>query len=137
MSVNFNAMKNILVALWRPSRVIRIKDIESNLLMVQFYHEIDLHKLIEGAPWTFDSHLLLVHRLKLGEVPYLIQLFNADIWVQVYGLPIGIMLTTINKQIENFIGSYMDYDANNDLGIWREYMRIRVRIDVRLPLKRW
>ena len=47
------------------------------------------------------------------------------------------MSTTVGKQIGNFIGSFMDYDANNDVAVWREYMRIRVRIDVRLLLKKW
>ena len=30
----------------------------------------------------------------------------------------------------------MDYDDDNNFGLWRNYMRIRVFLDVRVPLKR-
>lgn len=30
----------------------------------------------------------------------------------------------------------MDYDAKNNSSIWREYMRVRIKLDVRKPLKR-
>lgn len=30
----------------------------------------------------------------------------------------------------------MEYDSKNNVGVWREYMRIRVKVDVRVPLKK-
>ena len=81
--------------------------------------------------------MLLVHRLQAGELPSGVQLFHADFWVQVYSLLVGLMSTSMGKQIENFVSLFLDYDTNNDVGLWREYMHIRVRIDVRLPLIRW
>ena len=46
------------------------------------------------------------------------------------------MSEKVGKEIGNFIGKFVEADANNFSGIWHNYMRIRVAIDVRSPLKR-
>lgn len=40
------------------------------------------------------------------------------------------------KQLGNFFGTFTQYDCKNNSSIWREFMRLRIRIDVRKPLKR-
>lgn len=47
----------------------------------------------------------------------------------------GFMSQAIGTYICNFIGEFMEYDVNNNSGFWRSYMRINVRLDVRIPLK--
>lgn len=46
------------------------------------------------------------------------------------------MTKMVGKQLGNFFGTFLQYDSKNNSNIWREYMRIRVRLDVRNPLKR-
>lgn len=36
----------------------------------------------------------------------------------------------------DFFGSFLEYDPNNNSSIWRECMRVKIKIDVRKPLKR-
>lgn len=36
----------------------------------------------------------------------------------------------------NFIGEFLKYDAKDNAGVWRGFIRIRVKIDVRVPLKK-
>ena len=43
----------------------------------------------------------------------------------------------VGKQLGQFLGEFLEYDAGNSSACWRSYMRIRVRIDVWYPLKRW
>ena len=57
-NINFIAMKNRLAGLWRLGKGMCIKDLEPNLLLFEFYHEIDLRRVVEGGPWTFDSHIV-------------------------------------------------------------------------------
>ena len=63
-------------------------------------------------------------------MPKQIQLFYVDFWVQAHDLLIGFYDFDCGTTI---IGTFLDYDVNNDAGLWRAYMRIRVRMDVRLP----
>lgn len=46
------------------------------------------------------------------------------------------MALVVGQHLGNHIGEFVEYDANNSTGIWQSYMRIKVRIDVCLPLKR-
>ena len=46
------------------------------------------------------------------------------------------MSAKILKDIGNYVGTFLESDEHNLMGVWRNYMRIRVAIDVRKPLKR-
>lgn len=41
----------------------------------------------------------------------------------------------VGKLLGNFIGEFLEYDPSNDSSIWHNYMRIQVKVDVRVPLK--
>lgn len=71
-----------------------------------------------------------------GVLPSQIRLINMEIWVRIFDIPIGYFLEKTRKLLGDFIGEFLEYDAKNNLSIWRDFMRIRTRIDVRLPLKR-
>ncbi|KAL8100594.1 hypothetical protein AgCh_032742 [Apium graveolens] len=57
-------------------------------------------------------------------------------WIQIYDLPSGYMSELVGKQLGNFFGSFVSYDLSNNTGIWHEYMKIRIMVDVCFPLKR-
>lgn len=42
----------------------------------------------------------------------------------------------MGKGLGDFIGEFLEYDAHNSANFWRQYMRIRVFIEVRQPLRR-
>jgi hypothetical protein len=65
-----------------------------------------------------------------------IPLHHADFWVQVHDLPVGLMAEKVGRKLANYIGSFVEYDKNNKSSFWRQYMRIRVRVDIRKPLKK-
>ena len=126
--VNFGALKNTLATLWQPVKGVCIKELESMdafeapRYLFQFFHEVDIKRVIDSGPWSFDNHTLLVQRLKENEQPGQILLFNVDFWVQVYKLPIGFMSEKIACSIGNHIGSFVQFDPTNYTGTWRNYM---------------
>ncbi|KAH9802749.1 reverse transcriptase domain-containing protein [Citrus sinensis] len=134
--VNFAAMKNTMAALWRPGKGVCIKALSPTLFLFQFFHEIDVRRILDSGPWTFDQHILLVHRLGAKEQPQNVPLFHTNFWIQVYNLPLGFQSERILQSIGNYIGSFLESDENNLKGVWRNYMRLRVTLDVRKPLKR-
>ncbi|KAH9752557.1 CCHC-type domain-containing protein [Citrus sinensis] len=134
--INFPAMKNTMASVWRPGKGVCIKDLSPSLFLFQFFHEVDVKRVIDSCPWTFDQHILLVKRLEENEQPRNVPLYFTSFWTQVYNLPIGFMSAKILKDIGNYIGTFLESDEHNLMGVWRNYMRIRVAIDVRKPLKR-
>jgi hypothetical protein len=60
-----------------------------------------------------------------------IQLNYMNLWVRVYNLPTSMMKEKVRMGLGNYIGEFLEYDENNNSSFWREYMRLKVRFDIR------
>ncbi|KAK6144583.1 hypothetical protein DH2020_021403 [Rehmannia glutinosa] len=134
--ISFMAMKNTLASLWRPVKGVLIKELGPNMLLFQFFHELDIHRDESNGPWTFDNQLLLKKRLEEGEQPSKVTIFHIAMWVQVFDLPIGFMSEKVCIDIGNYIDSFLETDPKNFEGGWKNYMRVRVSLDIHIPIKR-
>lgn len=112
-----------------------MKELDLNFYLFQFYHELDIKRVMEDCPWSFNRRALIVTRLKNGENPRNVDLNSMD-WVQVNDLRIDFMFEKILKGNENYVGKFVDSCPNNFTGVWRDYMRIRISINLKVPLKR-
>ncbi|MBA0671620.1 hypothetical protein Goklo_025395 [Gossypium klotzschianum] len=97
---------------------------------------MDMERVLKGLPWTLKNHLLILSKLRRAEDPLRIPLIHVPFWVQIHKVPIGLFSEILARQLGNFIGNFLEYDCS-DLGKEnRNFMRIRVQIDVRKPLRR-
>jgi 14-3-3 protein epsilon len=129
-------MKVRMADLWRPVKGVTIKEAKTGLFLFSFAHPLDMEAVLNGGPWTFDNNMLIVDRVQLGMQIENIALSHATLWVQIHNLPAGLMKETVGVKLGNYIGNFMEYDKNNNSSFWRQYMRVRVKIDVRQPLKK-
>lgn len=134
--VDFDALRNVMAALWRPGKGLFVKDLGDNKYLFQFFHEVDIQRVIEGSPWTFNKVPLVIERLKQGENPRTLMLNKMEIWVQLYDLKVGFMSERVLKATGDYIGTFVASCQKNFTGIWRDYLRVRVLIDIDKPLKR-
>lgn len=101
-----------------------------------FFHILDLQKVIDGGPWTFEQSLLVYHRLQLNEDPHLVPLNSMDIWLQLYDVPKGLVSDKVLQSIGNYVGDSVKTDHMNIKEPWRLYVRVRITMDVTKLLKR-
>lgn len=134
--VDFPAMQQTLAAFWKPGMGVYIKELEANHFLFQFYHEVDVKRVMDGCPWSFNRRALVMSRLKEDKNPRCVELNSMDLWVQVYDLKAGFMTERILKEVGNYIGQFVASGPGNFVGVWRDYLRVRVAIDVTKPLKR-
>lgn len=80
--------------------------------------------------------MLVLANIPRGEEPSGVPLWHINIWIQIHNLPTGLMTEGVGKQLCDFFGVFLEYDHKNNSSIWRESMRLRVKLDVRRPLKR-
>jgi 14-3-3 protein epsilon len=135
-SIHVNSMKVTMADVWRPVKGVKIKEATAGLFLFQFAHALDMEAVLQGGPWAFNNQMLIVERVQLGVQIENIPLNHVDFWIQVHNLPTGLMAERVGKTLANYIGSFVEYDKNNKGSFWREYMRIRVRVDIRQPLKK-
>ncbi|MBA0576239.1 hypothetical protein Golob_023848 [Gossypium lobatum] len=129
-------MRTVMTDLWHPLGGVSIADVGEKRFLFQFYCEMDFDRVVKGAPWTFNNHLLVFHHLKQGEDPLEVDLLYTEFWVQIYNLPSGFFTESIAKQFGDFIGVFVEYDTKAIAAGLRSYMRIRVKVDIRQSLKR-
>ncbi|XP_074369671.1 uncharacterized protein LOC141711136 [Apium graveolens] len=135
-NVNFQAIQNVLADLWRPKEGVEIHDLGGQRYSFVFYHVLDMERVIDGSPWTFEQGMLVYHKLEAHEDPNTIQLKTMDVWVQVYDLPMGMISEKIIQSIGNFVGEFVKADPANMNGLWKPFVRVRVRMNIEIPLKR-
>uniref|UniRef100_A0A803P2Y2 Reverse transcriptase domain-containing protein n=1 Tax=Cannabis sativa TaxID=3483 RepID=A0A803P2Y2_CANSA len=92
--IDFDKMQNILASLWQPGMGMFVKKLEDNRFLFQFYHEVDIQRVINGSPRTFDRIQLIIERLPVGGDPTSLQLNHLDIWVQIHDVKPGCMKET-------------------------------------------
>jgi hypothetical protein len=133
--VRLKEMKIRMSEVWRPVKGVAVKEAQQGLFLFQFFHKLDMEEVLKGGPWTYDSHSLVLEKLQIG-VPLKDILLNyMNLWVRVYNLPTGMMKEKVGIGLGNYIGEFLEYDGNNNSSFWREYMRLKVRFDIRQPLK--
>lgn len=135
-NLNFNAMQNVIASLWRPIEGMEVHDIGGQRYVFILYHIMDVKKVLEGGPWSFDKSLLVLHMQLEGEDPQRVQLMESDIWVQVHDLLKGFASVKVLENVEIYIERYVRSDTANFEGNWKPFFRIRVTIRVDKPLKR-
>lgn len=97
--VKFQVMQQTMAALRRPRKGVYIKEIDTNLYLYQFYHELDIKRVLEGSPWSFNRKALIVARMKIDEIPRWVDLNTLDLWVQVHELRSGFMTEKVLKEV--------------------------------------
>ncbi|MBA0800028.1 hypothetical protein Gohar_010497 [Gossypium harknessii] len=135
-AVNFPSLKNTLADLWHPLRGVSITEMENKRILFQFYSEIDLKRVLDRFSWFFNRHHIIFHRLVGGEEPNSVTLWHMVFWVQVHNLPIDVTSERTTCQLGDFVGKFMEYDTSLVKRGSSKFMRIRVLINVNLPLKR-
>jgi hypothetical protein len=134
--VRTHIMKERLANLWRPVKGVMITPIESNKFLFQFFHNLDMGRVIVDGPWSFDNFMLALRKVSPGEDPLSVPLSTIEMWVQIHNLPYGFMCKPIGELIGSYLGNFLEYDEDNNWGPWRKYMRIKVALDVNVPLKK-
>lgn len=134
--IKFFAMRNTMSSVWRPKEGMEIHDLGDRRYSFVFYHIMDLRKVLDGGPWSFEQALLVVNRLQASENPHMVKLQETEIWVQVYDIPRGLLSENILKSVGDSIGRYIKSDPLNFNGAWKSFVRVRVAMDVEKPLKR-
>ncbi|KAK5826646.1 hypothetical protein PVK06_021572 [Gossypium arboreum] len=75
--INFPSMKMTLANVWHPIRGISIFDLNEGRYLFRLCHKVDVDRIEAGGPWSFNSHLLVMHRLR-GRADPMVPLVTID-----------------------------------------------------------
>ncbi|CAH9120076.1 unnamed protein product [Cuscuta epithymum] len=95
-----------------------------------------MNRVLEDGPWVFERDLVLLKTVQPDEIPEKLILLEADFWVQVHNVPQKFRNLNSAKRIGNFIGPFIKFDENSYGDKKKSFLRIRICMDVRKPLKK-
>lgn len=113
-----------------------IQELSPQQFLFQFGHEVDIKRILEGGPWAYENHPLLLERVKPGEDPELVELNHISMWIQVHNVPVGLMSKAVARGIGTKLEGLLESDPNNFNGMRRDFMRVRVKLHVLKLLKK-
>ncbi|CAH9143378.1 unnamed protein product [Cuscuta epithymum] len=134
--VRFQAVQELFTSLWRPGRGMAVQEIDEKRYLFTFNHKIDMNRVIEDGPWLFERNLVLLKAVGPNDIPHKMDLFEAEFWVQVHNVPYKFMNVDTARRVGNYIGEFISFDESHFKEKWSPYLRIRVKMDVRKPLKK-
>ncbi|VFQ67019.1 unnamed protein product [Cuscuta campestris] len=134
--IKFDIFKNVIASVWKPAMGVQITQGEEGILWFRFFHPKDAERILDDGPWSYDNAMLLCVKATVGDNIRPADLNFLDIWVQVYGLPFGYTSKGVLEAVGNFLGRFIMVDDRNLTKPYQSFMRVRVSIDVRRPLKR-
>lgn len=97
---------------------------------------MDMQKVLEAGPWAFEQNMLVYNKVSDMKDPHTVKLEEVDIWVQVYDIPTGFLSENILKSVGSYIGKFIKSNPSNFDGLWKSFVRIRVKISILKPIKR-
>lgn len=102
--IDFPSMQQTMTALWRHVKGVYIREVDINLYLFQFYHELNIQRVIDGSSWSFNRKTLIIARTLDGDITRGVNLNTLDLWVQIHDLRVGFISEKIVKEVGNYIG---------------------------------
>uniref|UniRef100_A0ACD6ABP0 Uncharacterized protein n=1 Tax=Avena sativa TaxID=4498 RepID=A0ACD6ABP0_AVESA len=117
---------------WNLAQEVKFRALEGNRFTIQLSCLGDWDKVMEGGPWTFRDHPVLLEEYDGFTKSSEVELFTFKIWIQIHDLPDGYkpMLKVLAGKVGEVIHTEPttgDFSGN--------FFRVRIKYDVRKPLK--
>ncbi|CAI8606586.1 unnamed protein product [Vicia faba] len=132
---NTRAFKSTMVNAWKLKNPVEIQDLSKNLFLFKFSTKRDMEYILRSDAWSFDKSLLVLARVSGEEQPFDLTMHFETFWVRIYELPLMLRPEAMAKKMRDILGSFEEMDMKDAHPIDR-FLRIKVTIDLRNPLKR-
>ncbi|XVF38349.1 hypothetical protein REPUB_Repub20aG0093700 [Reevesia pubescens] len=115
-------MTTVLCKIWRLSGSVSIKYIGENLFLFKFQDVVEKNKVLLNQPWSFNKVLLMLKNFDGLIKPEDVDMKMCLFWMQVYGLPLGLMNDKVGAVMGEVIGDIEDVDLSDDQTAWGHFL---------------
>lgn len=134
-AINMEVIDKTFTPQWRARNGCKIQSFGDHKIFFTFDNREDVVRILEGEPWTFDKHLVIMSRYDNESLLQDIKFEKTKLWVQLHGIPIKYMTIEVAKKIGSVLGEVL-VQTNPKKFEGGHFIRIQVSIDLYLPLCR-
>lgn len=99
-------------------------------MVFDFEEGLDLERVLELEPWTYDKHMVVFERVREIESVPSLEFSKATFWVQIHNVLERSLTQAIGKAIGKTIGKVVEVADPEDNGVGNEFLRVRVSLDI-------
>ena len=101
----------------------------NHIVLFIFDNKLEVDTILANEPWSFDKHLMVLQRY---DEDMLVE--ELQFWVQVHDIPVRFMNQKMAEGICSNVGMvFKKFETEGEGG---SFMRVRVRLDITIPLSR-
>ncbi|KAJ4841094.1 hypothetical protein Tsubulata_027378 [Turnera subulata] len=134
-AVNPRAFSNVMTGLWNPQKGMELVHLNGPLFLLTLHGHKDMLAILKGEPWSFDKRLILMTQVSGDEQLSTTPITHCSFWVKLHDIPYRLRTQNFITEVAGRLGSFISTDEKGVLG-WGSFIRVRVVINVTLPLKK-
>ncbi|XP_058774352.1 uncharacterized protein LOC131648628 [Vicia villosa] len=134
-SFNTRAFTSTMISAWKLKNQVEKQELSKNLYLFRFATKRDLETVLKNGPWSFDRNLLVLARISGEKQLSALNMHYGSFLVRIYELPLMLRSEAMARKIGGIIGSFEEMDQK-EAHRNRRFLRIKVTMDLQLPLKR-
>ncbi|KAL0301476.1 UNVERIFIED_CONTAM: hypothetical protein Sradi_6424400 [Sesamum radiatum] len=131
----FEALCSSIQSMLLQFKGMEITQLLEQRLLLRFNHIIDKQQMLNGCPWSFEKHILILSVVREDENPMQVDLDLCDFFIHVRDLPLSMMNLGIATLLGNKIGLFRDMETYVSGWSFEASLRIRIGLNVNQPLK--
>ena len=117
--LSVDAVARTFKPLWRTAGEFKIRDIGKHILLFEFEDALDLERVMEFEPWSYDKHLVAFECvLDIESAPFL-DFSRATFWVQIHNILERSLKVEVGELIGKSIGRVIQVADPEDDGHWQ------------------
>jgi len=124
------AFRVLMSRLWKTLEEAVFKEIHDNVWLLEFSHESDMRQVLDGRPWLFDRHVLVLKEVVEGVSPLQMGFTRALFWILVHDMPLTCMTQEVGLWIGASLGTVEEIDVEGNGVGWGRCLQLRVFIDI-------
>ena len=134
--INLESVARVLKTVWKAENGFEVNDLGDNKVIFLFHTTEDMDRVLLLSPWSFDKYLLILNKMVRGETVKDVKFDKSPFWIQIHGLPTMSQTKEVGESIGATLGKVEKVDADGKGFCLGNYLRIRVLLDISLPLCR-
>ena len=75
-----------------------------NILLFEFEDCLDLERVLELEPWSYDKHLVVFQRTLVAEATPLLDYSRSSFWIQIHNMPNHLLTPETGESMGRMLG---------------------------------